>query len=221
MLLQENGRILSTEGFNGTLFSESSMPITDINVIKFSDQRIRIVCDMLARAYYKCDEVRDRWDALGGDQPALDIMQNDIKAAADAVMDAYFHCVLDERIWFVGDGTNGINILTPNTVDTVVDGSPADGRSTCTGQKIHAAMERVVQWQNWLLNNAGGQFGSAARDGLACLNTVVVCSKYGQETITLSNAGNFLTRCSELRTEYEANSGLKLATILNLAVNPQ
>lgn len=196
------------------------MSITNVNVVKFSNEQVRTVCDALGKSYYRCNEVRDRWDSLGANQAALDVIQSDIKAAANAVLDTYLHCVIDERIWFVGDGASGINTLTPNTSEDVVDGSPVDGRPACSGQKIHAAMERVVEFQNWLLNNLGAQFTIAARNGLACLNTVLVCSRYGPSTINLTNAANFLTRCSELRTDYEVSSNLKLGTILALATNP-
>ena len=218
MLLQENGRTLANE-FHQQLLMEDEMAVTDIDVVKFSNERVRTVCDRLGRAYYYCDSTKDRWDSLGGGQPALDIMQSDIKTAANAILEAYFHCIIDERIWFVGNGASGINTLTPNTSESISDGSQADGRSPNTGQKVHACMERVVEFQNWLLNNSGGQFTSSLRNGLACLNTVLVCSSYGPNIINLTNANNFLTRCEELRVNYEATSNLNLGTILALAVS--
>ena len=61
--------------------------------------------------------------------------------------------------------------------------------------------------------------GVAPRGGVSWLNTVLQCSGYGPAPIVLGDAQNFLTRCTELKTEYQANSAAKLATILSAAVN--
>jgi len=68
--------------------------------------------------------------------------------------------------------------------------------------------------------SANTQAGVAVRGGLAYLNTVLQMSSYGPGTPVLSDASNFITRCTELRTNYEANSNANLNTLLALAVNP-
>src|SRR5687767_11279440 len=129
MFLQENGRAITTEGLEPALILlESDMPVTDPTAVKFSNEQARVAADLLARAYYIGDAARDRWDGLGGGQPALDVMQVDIRDAADAVLDAYLHVYLAEKIWFLGT-----NIVIPNTSEAIVDGSPTDGRSAATG----------------------------------------------------------------------------------------
>jgi len=52
------------------------------------------------------------------------------------------------------------------------------------------------------------------------LNTVLQVSQYGPSPIVLSDAQNFLTRCNELLTNYQAGANANLTTILQVAVNP-
>jgi hypothetical protein len=190
------------------------MPVTDPTAIKFCNEQARPAADLCAQAYYLCDEARDRWDSLGGGQPAIDVMQADIRAAANAVIAAYQHSFLAEKIWFLGTNT-----VIPNTSEDVVDGSPADGRPDATGAKVHAAMDRAIQLQNWLFS-ATQSFTDSARNNAAAFNSVLEASSKGPPTMTVAAAGNMMTRASELRTNYEASSNANLGTLLALSVNP-
>lgn len=190
------------------------MAITDPTAIKFCNEQVRVAADLLARAYYLCDAARDRWDSLGGGQPAIDVMQADIRKAADAVIAVYQHSFLAEKIWFLGT-----NLVIPNTSEDVVDGSPGDGRPDANGAKVHGVMDRVVQLQNWLFS-ATQSFSDTARNNAAAFNTVLEASAKGPPVMTVAAAGNMMNRAGELRTNYEASSGANLGTILALAVNP-
>lgn len=190
------------------------MAITDATSVKFSNEQARVAADLCARAYYLCDGALDRWDSLGGGQPAIDVMEADIRACANAVIAAYQHCFLAEKIWFLG-----VNITITNTSDEIVDGSPADNRPLATGAKVHGVMDRAIQFQNWLFS-ATQSFTDAARDNAAGFNTVLQASKDGPPTMSVSDAGNMMNRAGELRTNYEAASGVNLGVLLAFAVNP-
>lgn len=62
--------------------------------------------------------------------------------------------------------------------------------------------------------------GVAPRGGTSWLNTVLQVSSYGPTPIGLTDAGNFINRCSELKTNFEASTNSNLNTILAAAVNP-
>lgn len=212
-LLNEGQQPILTEG-GLPVFAEEVMPVTDPTAIKFCNEQARVAADLCAQAYYVCDEARDRWDSLGGGQPAIDAMEADIRHAADAVVAAYQHCFLAEKIWFLGT-----NNVIPNTSDTIVDGSPADGRPAATGAKVFAVMDRAIQFQNWLFS-ATNSFTDAARNNASGFNTVLEASSKGPPVMSVSDAGNMMNRAGELRTNYEASSNTNLGTLLALAVNP-
>lgn len=190
------------------------MPVTDPTAIKFCNEQARVAADLCAQAYVLCDAARDRWDSLGGGQPAIDAMEQDIRDAADAVLDAYMHAFLSEKIWFLGT-----NLVVPNTSETLDDNSPSDGRPAGTGAKVHAVMDRAIQFQNWLFSGTQS-FTDAARNNAAAFNTVLEASRSGPPTMSVAAAGNMMNRAGELRTNYEANSNQLLGTLLAFAVNP-
>lgn len=215
MFLQENGRAISVEGDESfILLLEQDVTITDPTAIKFCNEQVRIAADLLAKAYFLCDAAKDRWDSLGGGQPAIDIMEPDIRAAGSAVVAAFQKCFLAEKIWFLGT-----NVVIPNTSEAIDDGSPTDSRPAATGAKVHAVMSRVVEFQNWLFS-ATQSFSDAARDNAAAFNTVLQASFNGPPTMAVSDAGNLMNRAGELRTNYEASSNANLGTLLAFAVNP-
>ncbi len=304
------------------------MPITAQSDLNFSDQRVRPCADALTKAYRRAVSLTSRWGVLGSGQPALDVMNADIRTAASALTDAFCFCSLTEKIWFLGYNVDFIS----NDTTAVSDGSPGDGRPANTTAKVNGVMSRVVEMQNWLLSVAGsftpipqvetatavgtitgsgnatvvvtannmagtpitlsvavtsgdtatvwagkvrtamaanstinGFFsiggagaaivltpfvaaandpsmnislangtstgitaaptsanttaGVAVRGGLSFINTVLQASNYGPPTLVLSDATNFITRCTELKTNYEANSSANLNNLLALAVN--
>lgn len=192
------------------------MSVTDPTAVAFSNDRIRVAADRLANAYYLCQSVSDRWTALGGGQPAIDVMEADIRFAAQHVADLYELCWRTEKLWFVLGSTS----LIPNDpVEDIVDGSPADGRPAANGEDAVRVVDRVVQLQNWLLST-DGDFTAAARAGLAYYNTIIAASEDGPVTLSVADAGNFINRCNELETNYDASGGFNLTTVLAIAVNP-
>lgn len=62
--------------------------------------------------------------------------------------------------------------------------------------------------------------GISARGGTSWIQTVMQVSSFTNGTIVLSDAQNFLTRCGELKTNYQANTNANLNTLLAAAVNP-
>jgi hypothetical protein len=141
-------------------------------------------------------------------------MEADIRRAATQVIHTFEFAFLTEKVWFLG-----VNSAFPNTTEAVADGSPADRRPEATGAKVNAVMSRTVEFQNWLLSQAGS-FSDAARSGSAYYNTVLMASNYGPPTMSDSTAENLITRCGELASNYEASSNTNLSSLLAMAVNP-
>ena len=188
--------------------------ITNPLAIKFSDERVRTSADRLAQAYDEAVDLKTRWDALGGGATALAVMAADIQDAASRFTEFYKWCLHTEKLWFIHDSTT----LIPNTADAVVDQSPGDGRPANTGAKCNNVMTRVIEFQNWMLSLAGS-FTDVTRVNVGYLNSVIKASREGP-TIDTTIAGDFINRCSELKTNYEASSNANLNTLLALAVNP-
>lgn len=116
--------------------------------------------------------------------------------AADANVNAFFTV----------SGAGAAIVLTARAAaanDTAMNVSLANGTNT----GITAAP-----------TSANTTAGVNPRGGVAWLNTVLQCSSYSIGTIVLSDAQNLLTRCSELRTNYQASSNVNLTTILQAAV---
>ena len=190
--------------------------ITDATAIRFSNQRIRVGADRLARSYYDCQRVKQRWDSIAGDSQAkIDLMEGDIRSCANRLMEAYGFSYDTEKIWFVLGSTS----MIPNTADPIVDSSPSDGRPAVTGTDAVRIIDRVVQFQNWLLSSTGS-FTDSARDSTSYINTVYAATSEANVTMSVADAGNFISRCGELMANYEATSGQNLEFILSYAVNP-
>jgi len=189
-----------------------SATISDPVKVKYCNERVRVSANKLQDAYALCDAVADRWTSLGGGATAFNVMQDDIRQAANAVVDAYQFCYLTEKLWFL----HGDSSFIPNNADTVSDGAPADGRSQITGAKVHGVLTRVIEFQNWLLSSAGS-FTDSTRTNVAYINTVMAVCVEGP-TQTQAAAENFINRCTELRTNYEASSNANLNTILSVYV---
>lgn len=195
------------------------MPINSAAAVKFSNERVRPGADLLARVYYRCDAARDRWDGLGGGQTAINQMEGDIRAAANAAVSLYEWCFRTEKIWFLLGGTS----LIANNSEPIYDNSDRSAqdptRPPITGQMAVRVIDRVVQFQNWLLS-AAGSFEDSTRLGTAYYNTVIAASSDGPATMGVADAGSFMNRCGELRSRYEANSNQELGFLLAVAVNP-
>lgn len=306
--------------------------ITSSVAIKFSNERVRTVADLLSQAYYASVAVGDRWTTLGSGQPALDQMQVDIRTAADRIISAFNSAYWTEKTWFMA----GVSALFPNDASAVFDNGSATaqdpGRPSLTGAGVNNVITRCIEFQNWLLSVAGafngtlqvetatalgtiGTTGNATvvvtangmtnspktvsvavtsadtatawatkvrtalaadadvgpfftisgattaivltskiarandvavncslangtctgitaaptsanttagvdpRGGTAWLNTVLQCSSFVPNGVVLSDAGNFINRCNELKANYQATSNANLTTLLTAAVN--
>lgn len=118
--------------------------------------------------------------------------------AADATVNVFFSVG--------GAGTSIVlTALTAAANDPAMNVSLANGTST----GITAAP-----------TSANTTAGVPTRTGTAYLNTILQCSSYGPATIVLSDAQNFITRLTELKTNYQAGSNANLTTVLACAVQP-
>jgi phage tail sheath gpL-like len=117
---------------------------------------------------------------------------------------------VDVSAWFTVSGAGASIVLTTKTAavfgnDPTMNVSLANGTST----GITAAP-----------TSANTTAGVAPRQGTAYLNTVMQCSSYGSSPVVLADAQNFVTRCGELVTNYQASANTNLNTLLTPAVNP-
>lgn len=191
--------------------------ITNARAIKFSNERIRPAADRLLKSYSRCVAVVDAWTALGSSQAALDQMQAQITDAAERLIESFDFVYWTEKRWF-----NGISTFFPNDTSPVFDlngGTGQDpGRPALTGAKVNSLVTRCIELQNWLLS-AAGSFTDATRASSAFLGTVLQVSASGPVPIVLADAGNFINRCGELKTNYQATTSANLNTVLAAAVN--
>lgn len=192
--------------------------IVSLIAVKFSNERVRPSSDLLSQAYYLAVAAGNRWTTLGSGQPALDQMQVDLLTVANRIISAYDYAYWTEKNWFM----TGLAAMFPNDASAVFDNGGASQRTDApllTGAKVTNVVTRCQEFQNWLLSTAGS-FTVATRSGVAWLNTVLQCSSYAASPIVLADAQNFITRCSELQTNYQAASNANLTTLLSAAVNP-
>lgn len=195
------------------------MAISSPTAIKFSDNRVRPSSDRLTQFYRRCVDVQPRWTALGGGQGAINVMGPDIVAAANAGVAAYEFCFRTEKSWFL----LGATTLFPNDTSQVWDNATLTAQDTTrpplTGADVVRVIDRVVQFQNWLLS-AAGSFTDATRASAAIYNTILAPSSDGPAVMTVADAGNFITRCGEIKTNYEATANQNLGFLLKASVNP-
>lgn len=190
--------------------------ITNSLAINFSNDLVRTSADRMAQSYNAAVAVLQRWVALGSNQTALDQMQDDIKNAANRIVDTFDGVYWTEKVWFSDRSS-----LFPNDSSPVIDGNgvPDPARPAITGADVNTLLTRCQQYQNWLLS-ATGSFTDGTRTSTSWLNTIIQVSRYGPRPIVLADAGTFINRCTELKTNYENNSNENLNTILRVAVNP-
>jgi hypothetical protein len=190
-------------------------PIVDPDALKFSNEQIRGVSEQCAKFYFRAVSLITRWTANGSGAAALVIVLNDLRAAADFLCDLYAFAFKAEKTWFLGVNAN----FSTNDTTIVQDGSPGDSRPAATTAKCNNVITRCQEVQNWL-TSATQSFTDAARAGASGYNTVLKASGRGPLTLALADAANFITRCTEFRTNYEAASSANLNTVLAMAPNP-
>mgnify|MGYP006908208026 CR=1 FL=1 len=186
--------------------------ITDPTAIAYCNESVRPAADLIAQSYYLADQVKTQWDALGGDQAALDVMGSTIREAAERIDQTYLHCVKQYRRWFA----NGINVLIPNDTadDAIIDGAPNGGRPAINADDVYNLVDQMGEFYGWLNN---GTWSFDVTGDRAEWDTVLQMTK---PTLVLAEATNFTNRCAELRTQMEANTNAKLNEVLSVAVNP-
>lgn len=185
--------------------------ITDANAVKFCNEHIRVGANLIAQSYYLCDAVQERFAALGSNQAALDIVASDVVNAAGRVQQAFLVSFESYRFWFA----SGIDSIITNTdVDQIIDGSPEDGRPQLDGDDVHNVVTQFGEYQGWM---STGTFIFNIAGSWAWYDAVLQMQK---STLVLADVTNFMTRCTELRTQMEATSNLKLNQLLEVAVNP-
>lgn len=195
-------------------------PITDPNTVQFVNFRVRPAANLLAVSYYQCASLLSSWNAIGGGQPAIDALGSHITVAATQLVNVFDFVFRTEKVWFLG-----LNATIPNDTTLIVDGSGplaggGDGRPQATGAKVNGVMTPTIQLQNWLFS-ATHSFTDVARNNASGYNTVLTVSSDGVPgPMTIPNAGNFISRCTELVANYTATSNLNLNLLLALANNP-
>jgi hypothetical protein len=194
------------------------MAIDDADQVRFGNEVLRPSADRHARAYYLADAARDRWAGLGGGQAAIDVMERDIRAACDAILECFTADTLDELEWFLKGGTSFWPADGQAVHDNADRTAPDPDRPAYTAVMGVSVMDRAIQFLNWL-RSGEGSFTDGDRDSTAYLNTVLAASTRGLP-MTEAVAGNAINRFGELCADYEANSGQKLNSLLAVAVNP-
>lgn len=195
--------------------------ITGAQQVKFCNERVRPAGDKLAQAYHRCVACSQQWTALGGGQTATGLMQSAIQDAANHVFDAYGFAYKTEKLWFLLGGastfiaSDGAQQVFDNGAGTAQDPS----RAPLTGLSVNQLMSRIIEFQNWPLS-ATQSFTDAARASVAAMNTILQVCGDGPSPIVLADAANFINRCNELATNYQANSNQNLGFCLAVAVNP-
>lgn len=190
------------------------MPITDPAAVKYSNEQIRVSASRMANSYYVAKSLAQRWVALGSGQPALDALRADMRAAADHLVLTHKTIHQSGLIWQGFQSQAGAAPIE-NTGETIVDGSATDGRPQITGAQANNIVTRLQEYLNW--GDLGAFTASANKGGGgAWLYTISDVGNDGRDP-DLTTAGNFITRCNDLVTDYEAGSNAKLNTILAVA----
>lgn len=183
------------------------MPINTTAQITFSNEIVRPGADKLAQAYNRGKDLVTRFNALGSDQTALDIMRGEFRDVATSFKTAYLTSVLTR------DANDAGNSPIPNTTDAVEDGAPGDGRPQVDGQEANTLIGLAGEFANWL--KTGTADGTGNQD-LGLRRTLVVALLPAGD-ITLSHAQNFVTVINTITGDYEASSNTKLNQILAVA----
>lgn len=128
------------------------MAITDPAAIKFSNEWFRTSADRLARCFYLCQELKNRWtNTPGTNDEKFALLLPHIKKVATRLANTYFHIFKATRIY----DSASLNSLFPNDANEVVyDNVAGDGpdpnRPTVTGQSLMRLKRRMEEFNNWL-----------------------------------------------------------------------
>lgn len=193
--------------------------ITGAQALAMVDQQIRPMADQLYRAYAKALNIVNRYNALGGGQTAITTMQAEsppeLTDAANFLLSVFSQAWIVEKSWNLQGGTT----LVPNTADAVGDNILPQ----VTGAKCVNVVTQIEQFLNWLLSTAASDalaWTDTGRAGVAYYNTVMSPSQFGNPTLSLTDAENFVTRCQAIVTQYQANSNAIVNVLLAVAQHP-
>jgi hypothetical protein len=192
-------------------------PITATAQIAFCDSTIRVGANMLGEAYTSCLARNDRWLGLGSGTAALAQMTDEIRKTADFLVQLYDQCFQGEKRWFLLGGTSFI----PNDATVAIwdgNGQPDPSRPAMNGANVVNLISQQIAFRQWLQNGAFATGGAAGN--FASYNTVMQVSSQGPTPIAFSDGANFITRCTELLTQYQTTSNAVLNVVLACAPNP-
>lgn len=208
------------------------MAIIDPAAIKFCNNHLRPSADLLARSYYRCRELEDRWDAVSG--------TNDVKFALLSKQIAKVANLLTRtwrKVFFAGLDWNAGSLgpLFPNDPTEVlhdnIDLSGPDlTRPEITGQDIIRVKRRTEEFRNWLPRGTDTD-KHFVTDANVNETTNPISNNYLKDVMRLitdgskaptTNWGRVLVkeRGLDLTTEYEVTNPNYLTHILAVSVNP-
>lgn len=188
--------------------------------VPYSNEWNRNAANRLASSYYGAKYLGDRWQALGAGQTAFDEMIPEMAEVSGRMSEANGFILNAYKIWKAHDSQGGAPPI-PNTADIVNDG--ADQRAgvpVISGSQCWNLISRIVEYLAWgdtgLFDNTSQNVGV----GGFTLYTIVDMSTEGRPgVVQLSDGQELLTRCNEFVSDYDANSAVKLGSVLQVAVN--
>lgn len=192
------------------------MAITNPDAIRFSNEHIRPTAERMARSFYKCQKVRNDWQALAGtDDEKWSILEPAIGELGERMQHWYGEVFASKRLY---DALT-MNTLFPNDAAEILDdGAPGDGRGQITGQDIRRINARSQEWLAWLEKAAFDpvsvnpvNYSNLEHFMRVTTNTTLVTSTWGRIAA--------LTRPSELVTEYTVTNPAFLNHVLKVAVS--
>lgn len=189
--------------------------ITSPAAVRYSNEWVRSSADRLARSYYLSKSLKNRWVSLGAGADALTVMRAELQNAAEFIsVDVHQHIHRGGLIWQAFEAQTGAGPI-PNTVDTIVDGSPEPNKASITGVQANAVFTRMQEFLRW---GDTGLFVAAPAGGTGGLTLYSIMDP-AIRAPNLARATTLITRFDELIADYEAGGNTKLNSILLAAVN--
>ncbi len=193
--------------------------------IAFCNNVVRVGANLLGQSYTSCKSRLQRWQGLGSGASALAAMTspiNEIRNTANFIIlnGVWDFCQLAERTWFL----KGTTTYIPNDGASLIldgpgGGTQDSGRPPINAANVNIVVAQLISFRQWLQNDSFTTTGTAG--DFANHNNILQVSSNGPPgAMGLSDATNFMNRCNDLVTQYEANSSNILNNILVAATNP-
>jgi len=194
--------------------------ISAADQIGFCNNVIRVGANLLGQSYTSCKARLQRWTGLGAGAAALAAMSTQIRSTADFMVvngSVYNFCMLAERTWLLKGSTA---YIANDGASLILDGQGQQdsSRPPMNAANVNIVAAQLIAFRQWLQNNSFTVTGTAG--DFTNYNQILQVSSNGLPTMLLSDATNFMSRCSDIVTQYEATSNNILNNILVVAPNP-